>query len=200
MKYKKYKKYIDNTFCTGWKIAFEVKMLLLKPFAYLYLVLVKGVSLETGYKFYGLPRIFKYKGTTIRIGERFENRNWWDSNPLGINHPTIICTWEKSAKIKIGDDVGISGGSIVATENIEIGDGTLIGTNTLIVDSDFHPARAKNRRYKKEGVKSIPVKIGKNVFLGTNCTILKGATIPDDTVIPAGSTVRAGKNKGFRVY
>jgi acetyltransferase-like isoleucine patch superfamily enzyme len=95
--------------------------------------------LGANYKFYGLPKVFRHRGSKIEIGNRFENRNVWYSNPLGINHPIIICTWDNGTEIKIGNDVGISGGSIVAAKKIEIGNGTIIGVNTTIIDTDFHP-------------------------------------------------------------
>jgi acetyltransferase-like isoleucine patch superfamily enzyme len=101
-----------------------------------------------------------------------------------------LCTWSKGAKIEIGNDVGISGGSIVANKSIEIGDGTLIGANTTIIDTDFHPIKSNNRRYDKKGIASKPIKIGKNVFIGMNCIVLKGSTISDNSVIPAGTIVR----------
>jgi len=175
-----------------WKAINEIKMYLTKPLSWFYLK-VKGVKIGTGAKFYGLPKILISPNSTITIGDRFENRNWWESNPLGINHPTIICTWAKGAKIVIGNDVGISGGAIVAAKKVTIGDGTLIGANTLIIDSDFHPIKSKKRRYSKRGIKSAPITIGKNVFIGTNCTILKGANIKDNSVVPAGATVRKQK-------
>ena len=34
-----------------------------------------------------------------------------------------------------------------------------------------------------------PVKIGRNVWIATNCTILKGVTIGDNSIIAAGSVV-----------
>ena len=172
-----------------WKVLNELKMYGLKPFVWVYLKL-KGVNIGPGAKSYGMPRILKFRDSQIKIGARFENRNWWDSNPLGINHPTIICTWARGAKITIGRDVGISGGSLVATKSITIGDGTLIGANSLIIDSDFHPLKSRKRRYAKKGVRSAPIKIGKNVFIGTNCTILKGAVIPNNAIVPAGAVVR----------
>jgi acetyltransferase-like isoleucine patch superfamily enzyme len=175
-----------------WKALNELKMYGLKPLVWVYLKL-KGVEIGSSAKFYGMPKVLKFRESKIKIGARFENRNWWDSNPLGINHSTIICTWSRGAKITIGRDVGISGGSLVATKSITIGDGTLIGANTLIIDSDFHPLKSKNRRYAKKGVRSAPIKIGKNVFIGTNCTILKGVTIPNSAIIPAGAIMRRQK-------
>jgi len=190
---------IKKTVDTPWKAFGEIAMFLFKISAFVSFVIIKKVQLGQGHKFYGLPKILRHRGSVIEIGDNFENRNRWDSNPLGINHPTIFCTWLKGAKILIGDDVGISGGSIVASKRIEIGDGTLIGANCTIIDTDFHPITSKARRYGQEAIKSNPVKIGKNVFIGMDTTMLKGVIIPDDTVIPAGSTVVASKNGGYRL-
>lgn len=174
---------------TFWKVKNEFLMYLIWPFAMLYLKIC-GVKIGKKPKFYGIPKIFKTTGSTIVIGDRFEARSWWFSNPLGVNHPLILCTWSKTAEIIIGDDVGITGGSIVAAERIEIGDETLIGANSTIIDTDFHPLKSLHRRYEKEGVKSYPVKIGKNVFVGMNSIVLKGANISDNSIVPAGDVVR----------
>jgi len=197
MRNKRPKIYLSGVFDTPWKAANEVRMLLIKPFVLLYFYVLK-IELQKGSKFYGFPAIFKYMGSRIYIGKRFEDRNWWHSNPLGINHPTIICTWKKDAVIKIGDDVGISGGAVVASKKIEIGAGTVIGANTTIIDTDFHPVDAKNRRYDKNKIKNAAVSIGKNVFLGANCLILKGVNMPDNVVIPAGAVVRSSKKTGYK--
>jgi len=172
-----------------WKFSNEILMYVIKPFVNFY-IFISGTSIGKGSKFYGAPKIFKHGDSKIRIGNNFECRNWWFSNPLGINHPTIFCTWKRGAKIIIGNDVGLSGTSIVASEKIEIGSGTLIGANCTIIDSDFHPIKSVARRYDKKNVKSKPIKIGKNVFIGMNVTILKGVHVPDNKVIPAGSVLR----------
>jgi acetyltransferase-like isoleucine patch superfamily enzyme len=177
---------------TPWKFINELLMYVIKPLVSFYLF-VSGVSVKEGAKFYGFPTIFRYRGSKIKIGKNFECRNWWFSNPLGLNHPTILCTWHKGSKIKIGSDVGMSGVSIVASKRIEIGDGTIIGANATIIDTDFHPIKSKSRRYDKRNIRSRPIKIGKNVFIGMNTIVLKGAIIPDDSVVPAGSVVRAGR-------
>lgn len=175
---------------TPWKAQNELLMYCLKPIIFLYLKVILGVNLDVGYKFYGLPKIMKHFGSIIKIGKNFENRNSFSSNPLGVNHPTILCTWSESAHILIGDDVGLSGGSVVASTHIEIGSGTIIGANCTIIDTDFHPIKSEFRRYDKTNIKSSPVFIGKNVFVGMNTIILKGSNIPDNSVIPAGSVIR----------
>lgn len=67
---------------------------------------------------------------------------------------------------------------------IEIGDGTLIGSNVTIVtlNHDIDPQTRFNATPK-------PVKIGKKVWIGSNCVILPGVSIGDNSVIGAGSVV-----------
>lgn len=182
------KNYFKIIIDSPWKLINELLMYVYKPFVFIYLKL-NGVQIGKGFKFYGLPRIFRSKGTKIIIGKNFESRNWWFSNPLGINHPLILCTWSKDATIIVGDDVGISGGSIVASNKIEIGDRVLIGANSTIIDTDFHPTKGI-KRYSKNNIKTKAVKIGNDVFIGMNAIILKGVDINNDKAIPAGEIVR----------
>lgn len=175
---------------TPWKLATEIAMYLIKPFVYLYLMFM-GVSIGKGSKFYGFPKIFNHRGSKIIIGDNFEARSWRFSNPLGINHPVIICTWGKGALINIGNDVGISGGSIVASKEIKIGDRVLIGANSTIIDTNFHPLKGE-KRYSKANVENKSVTIGDDVFVGMNAIILKGNNVKNNSIIPAGEVVRYG--------
>ena len=140
-------------------------------------------------KLIGWPFIFRFKGAKIKIGNncRF-NSNFW-SNLLGLYQRTIIVAKGK-AEIKIGNNVGISGTTIYAWDRIEIGDETIIGANTKIMDNDFHPINSKDRlEHNISAVKPGPVIIGENVFIGCNCIVLKGATIGNNCVVGAGSVV-----------
>lgn len=67
---------------------------------------------------------------------------------------------------------------------IEIGDGTLIGHNTTIatLNHDFNPKTRAN-------ITPNSVKIGKNVWIGSDCTILPSVSIGDGAIIGAGSVV-----------
>ncbi len=174
---------------TPWKFIDEILMIITNPFVLLFLR-AKGVKIGKGAKFYGFPRFLKHKNSKIMIGNNFECRSWRFSNPLGLNHPTIICTWGKGAVVEIGDDVGISGGSIVATRKIIIGNGVLIGANSTIIDTNFHPTGGKNIRYSQIGVKSAKVIIGNNVFIGMSTIVLKGARIKNNSIIAAGGVIK----------
>jgi acetyltransferase-like isoleucine patch superfamily enzyme len=148
-----------------------------------------GVEVGPGWRLYGRPTILRFRGSRIAIGRGFENRNWFASNAIGVAHPTLLATLARGASIRIGDDVGVSGGVIAARREIEIGDRTLIGANALLVDNDFHPREPGVRRYGRDEIPASPVRIGQDVFIGTRTIILKGTTIGDRCVIGAGSVV-----------
>lgn len=106
--------------------------------------------------------------------------------------------------VKIGDFTLLVGVLLTCETSIEIGSHCLISWGTGIADSDFHPVAAAQRRIDAEAlapfyegkpsrpieaVKSRPVKIGNNVWIGMNAIILKGVTVGDNSVIAAGAVV-----------
>lgn len=80
---------------------------------------------------------------------------------------------------------------IVAHEKIEIGDGTTIGPNACIYDHDHDG---------KGGYKTKPVIIGKNVWIGAGCILLKGISIGDNAVIGAGTVLTHSVKCNETVY
>jgi acetyltransferase-like isoleucine patch superfamily enzyme len=154
------------------------------------------VSFGKNLNLFGVPVIFKKKGSVLKIGDNCSIRSTFLSNLVGINHRTIIVTRTEVAKINIGNNVGISGATIYARKGITIGDNTLIGGNVKILDNDFHPIEVEARnRDDKDMIRSKEIIIGKNCFIGCNSIILKGSEIGDGTVIGAGSVV-SGVFKG----
>lgn len=138
----------------------------------------------------GLPRLQLVGDSELKIGKHCILRSKPGSNPIGVDQPVTFCTLLATAKITIGDSVGISGGTICARQLIEIGDGTLIGANTYIFDNDFHAIDPTIRAADDySAVRSAPVRIGSNVFIGARSIILKGVTIGDNAIIGAGSVV-----------
>ncbi|MCX6158488.1 MAG: acyltransferase [Ignavibacteriae bacterium] len=179
---------IKDSFNTPWKVYHLVLSILLTPFYRLYFIL-KGVKWKRGWRLFGMPIIHKYRCSTIEIGSNFSSRNWFSSNPIGINNRTLFTTWNKDAKIIIGDNVGISGVTICSFKEVVIKDNVLIGANTKIFDTDFHPLSPFDREKGIENVKTASVLIEKNVFIGTNVMILKGVTVGENSIIGAGSIV-----------
>lgn len=148
-----------------------------------------GVELGRAVTFYGCPVVCRVPDSTITIGDGVALCSRSRDTALGVNHPVVLRTLEPKARIVIGKNVGISGGSICAAVEVVIGEGTLLGANVTIADTDFHPVSSLARRYDNSGIATAPVAIGKNVFIGTGAIILKGVTIGDNSVIGAGSVV-----------
>ena len=87
--------------------------------------------------------------------------------------------------IKIGKNVFINACCRFQDQGgIEIGDGVLIGHNVTIatLNHDFNPD-------KRQCIIPKSVKIGKNAWIGSDCTILPGVQIGNGAIIGAGSVV-----------
>jgi len=103
--------------------------------------------------------------------------------------------------VAIGHDCYLNDCILLAEQNITIGNYVMIGWNTTVSDSDFHPIapaerisdaialspRAEGRARPKALCQS--VFIGDNVFIGPACTLLKGVTIGDGAYVEAGSVI-----------
>lgn len=138
----------------------------------------------------GIPVIFNKKGATLKIGSDVTVKSSFLSNLVGLYSRSIIVTRVPDAKISIGDRVGMSGAVVYARKEITIGDDTLIGGNTKIIDNDFHPIDMEariNNDPRKIGTR--PIHIGKNCFIGCNALILKGTELGDGCVVGAGAVV-----------
>ena len=103
---------------------------------------------------------------------------------------------------KIGDFTLLNGALIMAEERVEIGSHCLISWNVGIADSDFHPIDAAQRRLDAEALapfykdrpprpplRTLPVIIHDNVWIGMSAVILKGVTIGENSVVAAGAVV-----------
>jgi acetyltransferase-like isoleucine patch superfamily enzyme len=89
-------------------------------------------------------------------------------------------------RIEVGDYVLISPGSrISASDEIIIGNSVMMANGVYITDSDWHGIYDRTER----DVKVTPVHIGDNVWLGDHCTILKGVTIGENSVVAANAVV-----------
>src|SRR5215831_7557060 len=167
---------------TPWKALNEIRRIWLLPWARLYFAAV-GVSWGRGWRLYGLPIVQKYRPSILTIGDHAELRSTPRSNPLGPSHPVILTTRRAGAKLTIGAHFGMTGGTICAEESIIIGDRVVIGANTTIVDTDFHPLDPAERASNPLAGATRPIVIGDDVFVGMHCLILKGVAIGAGSVI-----------------
>lgn len=84
--------------------------------------------------------------------------------------------------VKVGEHVSVgleATMDVFFPQLIEIGDDTIIGYNTTILCHEFLAGEWRTG----------PVRIGKRVTIGANCTILPGVTIADGSVVSAHSLV-----------
>ena len=87
--------------------------------------------------------------------------------------------------IKVGENVFINACCRFQDQGgIEIGDGVLIGHNVTIatLNHDINPKKRAN-------ITPASVKIGKNAWIGSDCTILPNVEIGDGAIIGAGGVV-----------
>jgi acetyltransferase-like isoleucine patch superfamily enzyme len=111
----------------------------------------------------------------------------WIGSHLALRGRVARCEIgaDRNALLKIGERVFINQGTtIVAACYIEIGDDTMIGDFVAIYDSNYH------RVDPYQPVRSSPVIIGSNVWLGHGVVVLPGSKVGDHTVVAAGSIVR----------
>lgn len=180
---------------TPWKIWNYLNSLACYPLARLSFAINK-IPWGRGWRFYGLPIIQKHRDTEIKFGDGLQLRSSVRANPFGINHPVILCTFQPGAVLHVGANFHMSGGAICATEKIQIGDNVVIGANTTIMDSDFHPSNPKERLLNPNQGQSAPTIIEDDVFVGANSFILRGVTVGSGSVIGTGSVVTADVKPG----
>lgn len=89
-------------------------------------------------------------------------------------------------RLTIGSGYANCGTQIRCSNNITIGNNATIAHNVVIIDSDYHTIKYEDG---KENIKSAPIFIGDNVWIGRESIILKGVNIGDGAVIAAHSVV-----------
>jgi acetyltransferase-like isoleucine patch superfamily enzyme len=112
-----------------------------------------------------------------------------------------------SGRINIGNDTFIGGSTFICIESISVGDHVLISWGCTIMDNDAHSLVMSERladvaEWKKGldenkpgfyknwlNVKSAPIIIKDNAWIGFNSIILKGVTIGKGAVVASGSVV-----------
>ena len=115
-----------------------------------------------------LPKLFAEVGQNCYIESPFF-ANW------GGHHVHLGSNVYANAGLKLVDDT-----------HIYIGDCTMLGPNVVIATAG-HPIdpelRSRGLQY------NMPVRIGRNCWLGAGVIVMPGVTVGDDTVIGAGSVV-----------
>jgi acetyltransferase-like isoleucine patch superfamily enzyme/acyl carrier protein len=123
---------------------------------------------------------------SIRIGDRF----YLASRPVASH----LITGTRGT-LSIGDDVAIGhGAAIAAYADIDIAEGTRIGPNVIIIDTDFHVVGDR-----LACAETARITVGRNVRIGSRVTVLRGSQIQDGARIAAGSVVSGVISEGSLV-
>ena len=154
-----------------------------------FLFYVNGVNVKS-FKCLGIPYIHKSINATITIGKKLSMNNGARFCDSGLNGKCRIEVRD-TAKLTIGDNVGMSDVTITCHEKITIGNNVLLGVGAQIRDTDNHSLnpndRIKGLDWKNK--RTAPIIIGNNVFIGAYSFILKGVSIGENSIIGAGSIV-----------
>ena len=102
--------------------------------------------------------------------------------------PNKIQTFDAAATVTIGDSCYLNGLEIAAQTSVTLGNRCIVA-DCLIMDTDFHSLEI-NRHDASAPVKTKPVEIAENVWIGNRTIILKGVQIGENSVVGAGTVVR----------
>lgn len=150
-----------------------------------------GIETNGPFVFRGRAWIWTRRRGEIRLGRNVIFSSRKSLNTVGLTGPTILETRE-GGRIVIGDNSGFSAAVLSSRSSITIGNYVNVGGNTRIYDHDFHSLRAEDRRtgaLDKANVRTKPVVIGDDCFIGANAILLKGTRLGARTIVAAGSVV-----------
>lgn len=139
-----------------------------------------GVDIGNNVSFNGRIHFSRFKFSSISIGDNCIFNSSSAFNQL-IDNKCYLHTSCPEAKIFIGNHSGFSGIKIICYHSILIGNHVTVGANTIFMDSDGHDDIIKS--------KASPIIIEDNVFIGRNCSIMKGVHIGKNVIIGACSVV-----------
>jgi len=152
---------------------------------------LNGFAFYNDFQSNGIPIMGVSLNAKVSIGHKFRMNNGRLNNKIGRQQPCFFVV-ARNAELLIKDNVGISSAAIVCQNRIEIGNNVRIGGGTVIYDTDFHSLDYRDRIPYPEitdNIKTAPVVIKDNCFIGAHTTILKGVTIGENSIVGACSVV-----------
>jgi acetyltransferase-like isoleucine patch superfamily enzyme len=156
-------------------------------------------------------------GEGVMVESSFSFKHFFSTLPIALRVGKGVTLWrtalstEENGLIEIGDACYIANASLVCSERISIGNHVFIAGGVTIADSDFHPLDPAMRLAdtialspvgnpkSRPVMKSRPVVIEDDVWIGVNATILKGVHIGKGAVIQPGAVVTEHVPEGVSV-
>ena len=147
----------------------------------------------------GLPHFKVPRDGMVRFGRNVVLNSDFKNTNTALTYRCKFVTGY-TGRITVGHNSMFNGVCVVAYKSVTIGANCQIASSTMISDTDFHPVDSAERLKQVSGqpfsfdsVKKAEIIIGENVWVGWNCTILKGVVIGDNCIVAAGSVVLSGK-------
>lgn len=151
-------------------------------------VVVDSPQIRTGMIRLGFPLVSAYPNN----GLSFSNEGtiiFKGSAQFGGGNSGLVAL--KSGQIVFGPNFSsTAGGVIVSAKRIEMGKYVRLGWGVKIIDTNFHPLYDLAQNNFKKGYGAI--RIGDNVWFGTESLILHSCLIPDESVFAAKSVITCG--------
>lgn len=137
-------------------------------------------------------RILGFLGRGVHIDKGVEfmrfPKNIFIKDEVVVKEGVKICSCNKEATITVGERTTLGYHTFIfASEKIEIGNDCLIAPFVYVVDSNH--SISKKSYINQQPNETAAIKIGNDVWIASNVTILKGVTIGDGAVVAANSVV-----------
>jgi len=144
------------------------------------LMWIMRVEIKGKIRIKGVPYIRKAIKAKMIIGNNAKLYSGITSNIVSGDERLKLLV---HGELIIGDETGISNSTIVCMDKITIGKRVFIGGGARIYDTDFHPIHYLDRIENPNNVKTAPILIDDDVFIGAHSIILKGVRIGKGSVI-----------------
>lgn len=157
---------------------------------YRLICLLWGIRGGSGGTFCGPTIVRTLRKGQIELGDEDVFVSRVSQNVVGLTQPTILDT-RFGGRIKIGSRCGFSSVVMSSKSEIQIGDRVNGGGNLRIFDHDFHSVDSYKRNTAEDAqdIRTTPVCIEDDVWLGVNTIILRGTRIGARSIVSAGSVV-----------
>lgn len=140
----------------------------------------------------------------IGIFDRSRSKSIWEVSGIvdfrgkcSIGHGSKISVGS-TGKIIFGENFTVTAESVfISFKEIEFGANCLISWDVHFMDTDFHQIYDQNNTRINPDAR---IEIGDNVWIGNKCSILKGAAIPDNSIIGSGTLVSSKLNATNSIY
>ena len=131
-------------------------------------------------------------GNVQVIDGRYERNVWNCTGTIVFEGDAHFCKGARlivAGELRMGNHFIVNGNtSIIANKQVTFGADCLLSWGGLIMDTDFHPIYSIDAPNDASNPDQ-PITIGDHCWIGCRSLILKGTSLPNGTIVAAGSTL-----------